>query len=328
MRWLARLASLLCLVGAAAMAVPVGANAESPDSSGYWNRLKPKPPEEAPSVGNPIPPPPDVPQESLLVSHSGAEPQAISALRFAASQAVDATLILHRDDSEDAEVPFSTGQLDVPILACAIASSWDGEVDGAWENRPLWNPDACTSGVANAADDTMSWPIDERHFRNNPVVDSIEMALIPDGNQPFRIVFDKPTSDALRANDGSPLVEVSAFEFEPLPAAPPPGSASGPSTAPATPSPTFAATPPSPQLDTAPLTPAPAAGPALDTAAPVPPAETSAPVLVAADQPRADSESERLLATVILAVMGVSLAFATTGSAPEPRLIGGLARRG
>lgn len=308
-----RLLAVLCLIAGALVAwLPTPATAEAPAAIGWWNKAKPEFPSEL--GGDPLPPPPDVPDEGFLVANDPTGPMAIAGLRFEATDAVKAVLTLHApEDSPWADT--------VELSACPVLTEWEPVFDGAWDNRPELSCDTIeAAGEFNDDRTTVTFQINEEFFRLGVLVSTIEIGLRPSSSsvQPFRAPFAEPGIDALVAVDGGPLIRPAGSGdgeevLAPPPALPPPAAGS-----PIGGSDDLGGSLSSDQGlgDTTPTTVA--NGPQqTETAG----QETAAPIA------SPDSGGERLLAGALLAMLGMGLFLSSTRQPHQPRLIGGLAHR-
>jgi hypothetical protein len=304
-----------CLTASAIVAVwPAPAQAESPDSTGWWNKLKPVLP---PDAGNPIPPPPDVPAEGLLVANDPSGAQAFVALRFEATRARQAVLTLHAPGDEP--VPPTAA-----MVACPVLSDWDQVFDGPWERRP--DVDCLTIAAPGEISDdglTVTWPINEEYFRLGVLVNKIEIAVLPDPASavPFRAVFERPGFDALVA-DG-PLIEPAGVDGGEGGAIVPPPELPTAIDAPPLSGGAGVLPPDGSFGSDAGLPPSDVAG---DGSAPGGSGATT-PIESAASLAAPGSTSDRMMAAALLALTAAGLFLASGRHAPRPKLIGGLAHR-
>lgn len=291
-----RATAVVCVLAAGWLVSPLIAGADEPVETGWWSRENGGNP-----VGPPItvPRPPDVPEGGLLVANDVAGPAAISALRFRATVATSSTLTLVATD------PFSA--LNPPeIVACVQASGWGATDHGEWFSAP--DAGCETASVAGTVgEESITWRLSAAFKRGDRPF--IEVVLVPgEDATPFRVSFEAPGADALTAPVdlatpttttppvpppaiATPTTEpVKQFGGPQVAAASPPSTSSPPTTAP----PVQATPPPQDEVASGPVTPASAT----------------------------DTAGERILAAVLLGVLGLSL-WAASGD--RERMMGLLA---
>lgn len=279
-RRLQRGLAMVCVLAAGWLVSPLIAGADEPVETGWWSREN-----GGNAVGPPItvPRPPDVPEGGLLVANDVAGPAAISALRFRATVATSSTLTLVSTDPLSALNPPE-------IVACVQASGWGATDHGEWFSAPDADCEPA-SVVGTVGEGFVAWSLSPAFKRGDRPF--IEVVLVPgEDATPFRVSFEAPGADALTAPVDLATPTTTA------PPAPPPtvatpttepvkqfggsqvAAASPPSTSPPTTAPPVQATPP-PQDEVA--------------SGPVTPASAT------------DTAGERILAAVLLGVLGLSL---------------------
>lgn len=307
-----RAMAAVCVMVAAGLAVVAPAGAEPPDQIGFWNRLKPDLP---PDLGNPLPPPPDVPQDGFLVANDSSGPQAIAALRFNANRAQETILVVSSHDG--------SSLAGTDIVACPITGEWDQQFDGKWSDRPdLLCVATAEKGILSSDETTLTFRLGPEFFRDRVLVDYIEIGLSPaeGANLPFRAIFGNPGSNGLTGVDGPLFAPPTLPPTTRAPAttAPPPTVAS------TLPPQTFAVTPDTgffggtTDTSAAPTT-------SIDfVTTTVLPSDEQAFTNAAAAIP--SDGSDRLLAIILLLLTAAGLFMVSNQTAPTPRLLGGTAR--
>ena len=196
-----------------------GADAATLGDKGWWwfgnagsgTKLTPPgvPGVAVPETAPETPPPPDVPENGLLVERAvtpeGVQSTAIGAVRFEMMSG-ESSPILELKAASTAGTPA--------LLACLTGSAWTGSHGGRWDYKPLVACDpasegASVSGVAGAENvwtfnlSTLVIGGDEEDGGG-----TVDVAIVPARDPaaatqaPFRIVFEAVTQDSLKTTVG------------------------------------------------------------------------------------------------------------------------------
>ena len=155
------LTTIAALASALVLAVPASANAATEgatiDKTGWWNRASSDTPTPAGPVT--VPPPPGVPEGSLVVGRVGSEATAMAAVGIQPDEGPGATVeSFTLTLREDTEAPANQGTEEAAILACPITSFWAGGENGTWETQPEHDCEAASAAGVRADDGT--WTFD------------------------------------------------------------------------------------------------------------------------------------------------------------------------
>lgn len=253
------------------LVLPSMATAATHEAHGWWWRA------QTGLLGADLPPPPDVPEDGLLVERAPDGATAVSALRFRlADGETDPVLTL----------TVASGQSSgAAIAACPTGRvGWNGAQGGRWDSAPSWD---CEQGRVDgeASDDGSTWS-----WSLAPLVreDGVLSVMLVDATAtPFHVAFEAPSASSLSTTTAPPPPPPAPDpDPGPPPAQQPPSASSGSSTF-APPPPTQAGppaadpAPPAPEVaDPAPAAPVaqPPAEPVAAPAAPVVPAQGVSPL--------------------------------------------------
>lgn len=196
-----------------------GADAATLGDKGWWwfgnagqTRLTPPgvPGVSVPAGAPEAPPPPDVPENGLLVERAatpeGEQTTAIGAVRFEL-MAGESSPILELKAASTAGTPA--------LLACLAGSAWTGSHGGRWDYKPLVACDPASEGasVAGVAGAENVWT-----FNLSTLVvggdaedggGTVDVVIVPSrdaaagAQAPFRIVFEAVTQDSLKTTFGA-----------------------------------------------------------------------------------------------------------------------------
>jgi hypothetical protein len=329
---------------AAALALwfwPVSAASKAPVSSGYWVKfgltlatvpshglLVAGDPSSALSaasgLGAQLPVPVTVPTPPGIAEADLVGPTAVSAVQITGvSPTADATLTL----------TVALGSIVPPpglatIVACPLSGDWQTPPAGAGDVSEAPGYDCASPSVGRVAtnDETISWLLPSA-FQTNP--GELDVALVPNPNDSliaFAVAFEPPGKGSVQAATGPPPAVVSVTTtvapastptLAPSPAVPSGGGlVTGGSPAFATPG--FVA----PDVVT-PVAATPVATPSVALAAPAQAAPSVPPVAVRVP----DDRAHRIMAVVLLLVVGAAWWYAGSQESPAPRLLGALGDR-
>jgi hypothetical protein len=269
--------------------------ADAPAKAGWWNAM---------SGGGAALPMPTTGADDLHVAQGPSGPTAYAALGYTLfGQAVSAATL-------ELKVVANRTLGNVDLVACPTKdSAWKAGGDQPMDAAPAYD---CAKGIQGAVADDGSGVT---FFLDAPALgsDGYSVAIVPAADAvPFSVDFAKPDPASLTVQlDAAPEAQPAPAV---QPAAPPPAAGMtgtaplGPVTAPVVPvvqpqQPAVAAPMPAPQAAPVPFTPAAAQG--------------TAPV----------SNRERYAAGTMLALLAGLLVWAFQQPAPQPRLIGGMARK-
>lgn len=195
-RLLLTAAGLLTVLGSSLSLDPARASsAASIDDVGWWWRLQANP-------AVPLPPPPGVAEDQLLVQ--GAPDGAVAIAAIAATLAEGEgmpRLTLAVAEGGDGAPPEAV------LLACQAGSSWAGGPAKPWAEKP---PPACEAGAAEGeqSEDGTSWTFDLSSLQ---FTDQVNVVLVPGvvEGQPegangstFSVTFAAPTPESIEAEPG------------------------------------------------------------------------------------------------------------------------------
>lgn len=187
------------LLPSAARADATGATV---DKTGWWNRANTQ--TSTPAGPVTVPPPPGIPEGSLVVSAAGPvgdEPSAIAAVGIQPDEGPGATIErFTMRISEDPDARGNQGTGGAVILACPITDFWAGGENAPWDTRPV---DDCEAAkVTGERDDEGTWtfdlaPIGSVWFDSFGGIVADGVVLRPDLEQtsPFQAVFDEESID-------------------------------------------------------------------------------------------------------------------------------------
>jgi len=204
--------------GQEAESEPLSAATSALERYGWWNKAQ-----QAPGGGAPVAAPPDAPSDGIFVAYevvtsmvpgpvAGAPdlvtsvpgvvggtigvpvpaapapapevlgPTAFGAVRYSVPEGAEAQLVLR--------IASSTGTPNV--LACPIASTWDGVQNGRFDQAPSFDCTSSATGVVGG--DTITF-----EFPATLSIDliSFDVAIVPVGDQPFRLAIFAPTDASL-----------------------------------------------------------------------------------------------------------------------------------
>lgn len=179
--------------------------ASSVDDIGWWSRAN-----QDPAIGGVLVVP-DVSPGQLLVEGTPEGATAIAALRATLPEGTGSAVLTLRAAS-------AVGAETAVLLACQSGSGWTGVHAGAWDAKP--SPDCSQSVQGIPSEDGTEWT-----FAVAPLQfgDQLDLVLTP-GRDPssgeqlasaFRVVFDRPTADAIEV---APVADGGAGGVpEPLP---------------------------------------------------------------------------------------------------------------
>lgn len=170
------------------LALPATSSAATYETHGWWWRA------QTGLLGAELPPPPDVPEDGLLVERGPDGATAVAAVRFGLSEGeTDPVLELTVASGE------STGAV---IAACPTRrAGWPGEQAGRWDAAPGWDCEAGrVDGVPSDDGSTWSWAL-------APLVGEggvISVALVDGTSNTFHLAFEAPTDTSLRTTTAPP----------------------------------------------------------------------------------------------------------------------------
>ena len=189
----------LALIPSAASADVTGATV---DKTGWWNRANTQ--TSTPAGPVTIPPPPGIPEGSLVVGAAGPvgdEPNAVAAIGIQPDVGPGATLeSFTLRISEDPAAQGNQGTEGAVVVACPITDFWAGGENAPWDTRPT---DDCTAASApGERDDAGTWtfdlaPIGELWFDTfgTVVADGVVLRPVLEETTPFQAVFDEGSID-------------------------------------------------------------------------------------------------------------------------------------
>lgn len=313
--------ALVGLVVGAAASIPSGAGAAEVVAAGWW--WKPHSGQLAP-----LPPPPGVPEDGLMVQSAVDGASAIAAVRYKLSEDETAPVLTLRVNADGS----NQGVENAIVLACPASTPWNAGSAQAWDDKPV--PDCATQAVGELAEDGTSMTFDLAAVMRDQIVNVVLVPGTVDGlpeglnGATFTLVFDAPASSDLVTTPGTTPTGSSDDLPPPSPSPSGGGSGSGSSFSP----PPAAATTPV----FAPVAPA---LPAEEVAAPAPrspsePTGAAPSSFVPASAP--DRGGARALAIVILALAAIGAALtarrdlllALLGRQPQavPAVVAGVGR--
>jgi hypothetical protein len=191
---------------------------------GWWNKSQ-----QNPAGGATVPPPPDAPADGIYLAHdvvttappgpaAGAPavveaapgivggtvgvptpappvvvptpvgPQALGAVRFSIPEGAAGQLVLRL-----AAPPTSTPLPGAGVVtACITTSSWDAVQNGRYDSRPVY--DCNVSAAGELAGDSITFELPATLSTDGI---SFDLAIVPSGDQPFRLSLQAPTNDSL-----------------------------------------------------------------------------------------------------------------------------------
>lgn len=263
------------------LVLPSMATAATHETHGWWWRA------QTGVLGADLPPPPNVPEDGLLVERAPDGATAVSAVRFRLADG-EAEPVL--------TLTVASGQSSgAAIAACqTVRAGWNGAQAGRWDSAPNWD---CEQGRVDGevSDDgsTWSWSL-EPLVREDGV---ISVMLVDATSTPFHVAFEAPSAASLTTSTAPP----------PPPPAPDPDPGPPPSSqaqAPPSSSGSSAFTPPV-TTESGPAAPAEPPPPAPEVADPAPAVPVSEPPAqpVAAAPPMAPDEGLSPLATGLMGLI-------------------------
>jgi hypothetical protein len=280
-----------------------GASADAPSKAGWWNGAT------ANGIALPMP---TTSAGDLHVAQGPSSPLAYAAVGYdLAGQGVDsATLQL--------KVTANSTVATIDVMACPTKdASWKAGDDQPIDSAPAYDCSAGSKGIVSADGATVTFLLDSGQLLGGT---AYSLAIVPRaGSTPFSVDFTKPGPTSL-ATEAAPTTEAAAPPAAPVAAAPPAPKTGTTVTPPLS----AAVVPVAPQV----ALPAPAVAVPL-TPAPAPAVAPAAPqVAAAAARPATPvSNRARYAAGTGLALLAGFLVWAFQQSSPEPRLLGGLARK-
>ena len=277
------------------VALPTASSAATHETHGWWWRA------QTGLLGAELPPPPDVPEDGLLVERTPDGATAVSAVRYQLDESESDPVLVLTVASGSSE--------GAAIAACPTSrTGWTGEQGGRWDSAPGWDCNAGrVDGVVSEDGATWSWELAPL-VRDGGV---ISVMLVDGTTNPFHVAFEAPTDASMETTTAPPPPPDAPDPVAPPPPGqdttqpPPPSGGSG--------EPVFV--PPAVEAPSAPApggtsTEAPAAP---EVAAPQQPADTSGPVPIAQPQPAATEVSSGLspvafaLMLAIIALLGADV---------------------
>jgi hypothetical protein len=286
---------LAALVGSAA--------ADAPTKSGWWNAAT------ANGVALPMP---TTGAGDLHVSQGPTSPTAYAAVGYElAGQAIaGATLRL--------KVTANSTVGTIDVMACPTKdATWKAGDDQAYDTAPAYDCAAGSRGLVSADGTAVTFLLDAGQLLAGT---AYSLAVVPTaGATPFSADFAKPDATSLDV-ELAPTEQPAAVAPAPAPAALPPPKSGVSGSAPLSPGSTIAVAP-APALQ-APAVAVPAVPEPQPAVAPQAAAPAAAPV-------RAEPVSNRVRyeAGTLLALIAGGLVWAFQQQTPQPRLIGGMARK-
>ena len=186
-------AALLAVTGLVLLLTPPGAGAATLEATGWWWRA------QSASLPAPLPPPPDVSPDQLLVQGQPEGATAVAAVRYTLNEGEEAPVLTIKP-AEGSTVPDTA-----LILACRVVVPWEPAQAGAWEAQPL--VDCATSVQGVISPDGVTFAV--APLQSGPSVD----VLIVPGRDPagppgangsaFSLKFARPGPEALMTSPGS-----------------------------------------------------------------------------------------------------------------------------
>lgn len=201
--------ALGAVVGLVLLLAPVGAAASTRVlDDGWWWRV------QTGVGGRPLPPPPGVGEDDLLVQ---AQPEGATAIAAVSAVLADGqaspvlTLKVASDQGGEAAI----------VLACQAGSAWTGVHAGNWEAKPTAD---CESGQVEGerAEDGTTWTFDLTSLQFN---DKLNFVLVPGTTEggatpPFSLAFEAPTAADIATSSGTAppaVTPTTAGSFSPPP---------------------------------------------------------------------------------------------------------------
>lgn len=261
------------------LVLPSMATAATHEDHGWWWRA------QTGLLGADLPPPPDVPEDGLLVERAPDGATAVSALRFRLTEGEsDPVLTLTVASGR------SSG---AAIAACqTVRAGWSGDHGGRWDAVPRWD---CEQGRVDGevSEDGSTWT-----WSLAPLVreDGVLSVMLVDATStPFHVAFEPPSAASLSTTTAPP----------PPPTVPDPDPGPPPAQEPSSASSGSSVFAPPPPTGTAPSAGAPAP-PAPEVAEPAPAAPVEQPPAqpVAAPPPVAPDPGPSPLATGLMGLIG------------------------
>jgi hypothetical protein len=180
---------------------------------GWWNKAQ-----QSPAGGNPAPAPPGAPSDGLFIAYEPAGgpvptpaagvpglvpvapapapnpvvlgPEAFGAVRYSVPPGAEASLTLKFTPTSTTQ-PGGVNPDAGTLSACPVSTSWDPVQNGRYDAAPKYD---CTIGVIGVtAGDTVSFSL-AAALATDGVFD---LALVPSGNQPYKLAFEAPTSSSM-----------------------------------------------------------------------------------------------------------------------------------
>lgn len=243
------------------LVLPTAAASVEAEGHGWWWRP------QSGLLGVDVPPPPDVPEDGLLVERAPDGLTALSALRFRLDEGeADPVLTL--------TVASDQGGAAAAIAACPTTVRWTPDQAGRWDVAPSYD---CERGQVDGvrSEDGATWTWDLDSLVSDAGV--LDFALVDGSETPFHVAFEAPTASSLSTTVAPPPPPPA-----PDPPPPPPASQEGQQQPPAESSDPPAFVPPPMRTETGPP-------PGQTTAPPAPevagPGTAEQPVVQPAAQP-------------------------------------------
>lgn len=189
---------------------------------GWWNKSQ-----QNPAGGTTVPAPPDAPVDGIYLAYDPATstppgpvagapalvegapgivggtvgvpaptapvpdpvgPQAFGAVRYSIPEGAAGQLVL-RLAAAPTSAPLAGATL---VTACITTSEWDGVQNGRYDSAPDYDCNVAAPGELSA--DSLTFDLPATLSTDGM---SFDLALVPSGDQPFRLSFQAPTDDSL-----------------------------------------------------------------------------------------------------------------------------------
>jgi hypothetical protein len=173
----------LIALGVVQLLAADGGRADAPTKVGWWNEAQ-----QVPAPAPTIPSPPTSPEGGITVINAPNGPAAIGAVYYPVADITGATLKL--SSSTPIEIPEGDG-----LLGCLVQTpGWQAGGNQRWDTKPAIDP-LCTPGNLDATGMVMTFALTGA-FRDSD--GAVDVALVPTGQVPFTVNFDKPDASSLQ----------------------------------------------------------------------------------------------------------------------------------
>jgi hypothetical protein len=195
-----RVAALIPLALAGAVAVAPTSSADAPVKQGWWSKWQQGP---VPVVSLTLPPPPTGAPGGLTIARDATGETAVAALYFQVALGADATLYLAAAEATGVQLPPES-----VVLVCTATEPWDGQLNGAYADAPTWS-DQCEPGTVVPGGAGITWTLSSTLQDDDGVYD---LVVVPKGPAPYLVNFAATGENTLVPDEVPPTTTTTTEE--------------------------------------------------------------------------------------------------------------------